>query len=186
MGKEQKFDCPLCGKSDVITRSATHEETKAGPDQGGKGLKRVLGNYTMATVGGEYDYSHADACPNLKQVIEKKDLLAYYLGTNNCINSDLATFDEYEEMFKEIGVVIDSKNISQKTSIGKQWVVSMFLTYKGKEIKEFPAAVARTIEEAFSALRHKILCGEVIPVKNKKWQAVSQGTGGIPKLVELK
>lgn len=185
MEKEQRFDCPLCGEKDIIIRSAIRQVTEAGRDQGGRGLKRVLGNYSTALVGGGYDYSHAEACPQLVQVKEKKDLLAYYLGTNNSIRADFAKLKDYQDILKQIEVAIDNKNVSRDTVTGKQWFVHMFLTYQGKEIKEFPAAVARTVDEAFNALRHKLLCGEVISVSNKKWQVTPSITGSTPKLVEV-
>lgn len=182
---EKKFDCPLCGKKNAITQSAQQQETVSGADQGGKGTKRILGNYTMHWTGGKYDYSHAKACKKLRGVAKPKDLLAHYLGTSVVTYSDLASYEDYVRLLKGIGVHIRTTNKNAKTILGKRWHVHMTLVHKGKRIPNFPDAVALKPEDAFSVLRHRLLCGEIIIVGNKKFHAVSKDGTKAPQLLEI-
>jgi hypothetical protein len=121
----------------------------------------------------------------LRKVTKKEDLLAVYLEQCEIIHSDFATFSDYQKMFEKIGVTIKVNNEPVKLLGGsEQWKTRMYLKYQKKRIKSVPKAEGYNPEGAFSNLRHKLLCGEIIDVAGVSWQVVPDGNG-MPELKQL-
>lgn len=180
--KNKKFydpkDCPLCGEKNCIPRSEYKKEFRPRPAPTG-----TIGNYTIVHSGGNYDYSHAETCPNLKQVFEKVDLLRFYVEGGSSLHSDLKSFDEYQIELNKLGFKILAKlerqidpwekfKANKKDSHKKEWVTVMSIRKVTKQPEEYLVTKAKDPDTAFNHLRHKIICGEIFrdKVTNKSFQ----------------
>ncbi|MDQ5929760.1 MAG: hypothetical protein QG594_1541 [Bacteroidota bacterium] len=164
-------DCPLCGEKKCIPRSEYKEEFKPRPAS-----KGTIGNYTISHSGGEYNYSHAETCPNLKQVFDKVGLLSFYVEGDSNLRSDFKSFDHYQTELNKLGFKILTKlerqddlwakfKVNKTNSQKKEWVTVMSIRKVTKQPEEYLVTKAKDPDTAFNHLRHKIICGEVFGYK---------------------
>lgn len=175
----------MCGQKKVVHELPSERTFEAGHSEGAFGSK-PLGDYTIGIEGGGYDYSHAETCSRLTDVIEKKELLKSYLGHSNLTKADFCGYHDYEKLLSSIGVSIKKRNVRKVGKYGSSWKVQLSLLFKGALIANFKSVAEDTMERAFSELRHRLLCGEVLQFNNERWQVIASGDKKPPSLKKLK
>lgn len=168
---EDLRNCPLCGQEKCIPRSEFKTSYRSRPAPRG-----TMGNYNIIHSGGEYDYAHAETCPNLKQVFDKVGLLSFYVEGDSNLHSDFESFDDYQTRLNKLGFKIIAKlerqddiwekfKSNKKKTQQKKWVTVMSICKVTKQSEEYLVTKAKDPDTAFNHLRHKIICGEVFGYK---------------------
>ncbi len=151
----KNIDCPLCGAKNVILYKEPEPVTHVIPAPAGS-----VGNYSTGYQGGGYDLFHAEVCPKLEGVIDKRSLLEFYVtGEPQIVKADLHSFEDYQHVLSKIHVKLTPTVVRNNGA----WEFSVFAysTLVGFRNLE---TTTKNIDKAFDLFRHRILCGEKILV----------------------
>lgn len=172
----KKIDCPLCGAKDAITYTEPEIFTDFTPGPAG-----IIGNSKMGFLGGGYDWSHANACPKLQKVKYPKELLEYFVtGEPEMVHSDFLTFEDYNHFLRLDGFEIIPSIIRENDN----WMYKMRIKPLVMEKGPFLVTKAKDPDRAFSLLRHRLICGEIIEIGKSQFQLCR--TTERVKLIEIK
>jgi hypothetical protein len=177
--KNEKIDCPLCQAKGAITYTKPTMVTHVRPTYARKN-QTVIGNYTRGYEGGGHDLSHAQKCPKLKYVVDKKGLLNYHLFGEGS-HSDFLFYEDYQRILKDAGFGLTLEVFRQKRNSGgegplvdkNEWRFRMFIhSVIASTQRRYLVTEANSPEKAFDLIRHRLLCGEVITHTNPGMQLV--------------
>lgn len=184
MCKLKKLDCPFCGEKKVVSEQSSHVIVSPGHTANTYD-DPVLGDYTQGFKGGGFDYSHANNCLDLDEVIDKEGLLRSYLNHTIAMHTDFFEYRDYQKILRTIGVSIHKKNAPSIKIFGNSWGIQLLLVYNSLPIQSVKPVIANTTEEAFNILRHRLLCGQIIQIGKKRWQLVSSTASQLPVLKKI-
>ncbi|MBP6857965.1 MAG: hypothetical protein KBC11_02105 [Candidatus Pacebacteria bacterium] len=164
----KKINCPLCHSVGVIFFHEPKKKTNIRPVHTPGGETHV-GNYSIDFEGGGYDFSHAETCEKITKAFDKKSLLESYIDHPSMAKADRHSFEDYKNLFRIARIALKMEILRKEES----WQYLCFLI---SEIRpsdsKYNKAFAKSPDEAFSLLKHRLLCGELIHVTNPPLQMV--------------